>query len=388
MRATANAWVTNSAIIGSIFGFTTGAILIDRIGLPLTVTTLGAGLIFSVVLSLRDHAVVRGWLAMLTDDPDMLDTSVDPTMVFPWRTESIRMLEWAADTSERWEWSYLLALNLWGRDRVDEARIAFDELGSEPDFAPFYTARALIGPGTAGADREADLRRAIELDPSDRNLRFPLVTFLHTAGRWEDAIAVSTEALADFPGDFDMELVHAAALVETQRYEAAIDVLERVHVLPSEHSSRAHTLFAQAHTLAGLAALEQGEAARAAEHFEIAMTWPERLGQGRPYEPEERLQQYALARALRLSGDRDGERRALEAVIGATPAVAAGTAAESPYDALAVLALSGLGRTSEGEALEAEHLRLARDREPAGLGSVEDRLLYRVLTLTTPDASR
>ena len=53
IRATANAWVTNSAIIGSIFGFTTGAILIDRIGLALTVTTLGAGLIFSIVLELR-----------------------------------------------------------------------------------------------------------------------------------------------------------------------------------------------------------------------------------------------------------------------------------------------------------------------------------------------
>jgi tetratricopeptide (TPR) repeat protein len=242
--------------------------------------------------------------------------------------------------------------------------------------------------GTGVIDPEIDLRRAIELDPSDRNLRFPLVTFLHDAGRWEDAIAVSTEALADFPGDFDMELVHATALVETQRYEAAINVLDQVHVLPSEHSSQAHTLFAQAHTMAGLAALEAEAPDRAAEHLRTAMTWPERLGQGRPYQPEERLQQYALARALRLSGDRDGERRALEAVVGATPAVAARTPAESPYDALAVPALSGLGRTSEGEALEAEHLRLARDGEPAGLGSVEDRLLYRVLTLETPDAAR
>jgi MFS family permease len=53
VRATANAWITNTAILGSIFGFATGAILIDRVGLPLTVTTLGAGLIFSIVLELK-----------------------------------------------------------------------------------------------------------------------------------------------------------------------------------------------------------------------------------------------------------------------------------------------------------------------------------------------
>ena len=53
VRATANAWITNCAILGSIFGFATGAILIDRIGLGATVATLGAGLVFAIVLILR-----------------------------------------------------------------------------------------------------------------------------------------------------------------------------------------------------------------------------------------------------------------------------------------------------------------------------------------------
>ncbi|MGI9666710.1 MAG: MFS transporter [Acidimicrobiia bacterium] len=53
VRATANAWVTNAAIVGSIAGFATGAILIDRIGLATAVSTLGAGLVISMVLVLR-----------------------------------------------------------------------------------------------------------------------------------------------------------------------------------------------------------------------------------------------------------------------------------------------------------------------------------------------
>jgi AAHS family benzoate transporter-like MFS transporter len=53
VRATANAWITNAAIVGSIAGFAFGAVMIDRVGLPLTVSTLGAGLAISMALVLR-----------------------------------------------------------------------------------------------------------------------------------------------------------------------------------------------------------------------------------------------------------------------------------------------------------------------------------------------
>jgi len=53
VRATASAWITNVAIIGSIAGFATGGILIDRIGLPATVSSLGAGILISIYLVTR-----------------------------------------------------------------------------------------------------------------------------------------------------------------------------------------------------------------------------------------------------------------------------------------------------------------------------------------------
>jgi len=53
VRATANAWLTNIAILGSIAGFGTGAVLIDSIGLASTVSMLGAGLVISMVLVIR-----------------------------------------------------------------------------------------------------------------------------------------------------------------------------------------------------------------------------------------------------------------------------------------------------------------------------------------------
>jgi MFS family permease len=53
VRATASAWVTNVAIVGSIAGFATGAILIDRIGLASTVAVLGLGVVISIYLVTR-----------------------------------------------------------------------------------------------------------------------------------------------------------------------------------------------------------------------------------------------------------------------------------------------------------------------------------------------
>jgi MFS family permease len=53
VRATASAWVTNVAIVGSIAGFATGAILIDRIGLASTIAILGVGVVMSIYLVTR-----------------------------------------------------------------------------------------------------------------------------------------------------------------------------------------------------------------------------------------------------------------------------------------------------------------------------------------------
>lgn len=53
VRATAAAWTTNVAIIGSISGFAIGALLIDRIGLASTVAGLGVGIVISIYLITR-----------------------------------------------------------------------------------------------------------------------------------------------------------------------------------------------------------------------------------------------------------------------------------------------------------------------------------------------
>ena len=50
VRATAAGWITNVAILGSITGFVIGAVIVDRIGLPATITSLAGGLVIAMLL--------------------------------------------------------------------------------------------------------------------------------------------------------------------------------------------------------------------------------------------------------------------------------------------------------------------------------------------------
>jgi tetratricopeptide (TPR) repeat protein len=357
------------------------------------------------------HAIVRAWLAHLTGEAKYLSEPAEAAFVFPYRVESLPVLREAAlRGGGHWSWSYLLSLNLWARGRVEEAATTMIELAEVPDFAPFYVARTAVvasaPPGLAArVDAEADLRRAIDLDPARRTLRIPLIRYLQQAGRFEDALEVSARARSDFPGSFDNDLLHVAALVETMRFEPALEILRSVRVLPSEHSRTAHDLFAHAHLMAGLEALASGDAGEAARHFDEATTWPENLGQGRPYEPEERLERHLLGLAQARAGRSDEARVAFHAVVAATgdSVLAGGDVARE--DLLAAVALEALDRRAEllhfgdgqegamgrlalavREAVAAgvpipEALRVAAEGSPSVFADVRGRLLYRALTL-------
>ena len=292
----------------------------------------------------------QAWRAFLLEDPSLLNDPAGPDFVFPYRRESLRVLEWADAQSPDWVWSYLYALNLWAVDRTDEAAALLDGLGEQPDFAPFYVARAQLKGPDNGSDRVGDLRHAVALDPETRVLREYLVRALHDQGRWNEALSALGDARARFSGDFNLALLEAETLINLERGDEATEILGGIQVLPSENARQSHRLWVQAHALGALDALEAGNEGKAIEGLHSALEWPESLGQGRPYAPEERLVRFLLAVASDRAGNGRAARDGWEQVIAASPP------SETPtrLDLLSVAALGTVRPAELGPILEGD----------------------------------
>jgi predicted Zn-dependent protease len=287
------------------------------------------------------NTLLQVWLAWLADDPTQLPQNANLAFVFPYRRETIAVLEWAVQHNEHWSWSYLLALNLWARDRADEAVSLLEALAEAPDFAPLYVSRAHLLQQVRQRDPETDLRRAVQLDETNRTIRIHLIRYLQNQERWQDASTESAVGRTLFPDDFNLQLLHAQSLNQLGRAREAIDILSTTHVLPSENSRESHRLYEQAHTLVALDAMEIGAYDEARRHLNAALEWPEHLGQGRPYDPEERLTRYLLGLVTQKLGQQAEARDAFEAVIDATGQTGASA---DRLDLLAIPSLAALGR--------------------------------------------
>jgi tetratricopeptide (TPR) repeat protein len=244
----------------------------------------------------------QAWGAALDDGPSRLLGSDPPDFAFPYRVESLPVLRWATENSDDWVWDYLLAMNLWALDRAEEAGTIMEGLGDTPDYAPFYVVRSHLRGTRApspesgqGPDAEADLRRAVELDPENRIVHIYLIRHLQEARLWQASLDAVARARPRFPDDFNLDLLEARALVSSDRGEEAAEILARTHVLPSENARESHLLFEQAHSMVAMDAFEAGDFAKARQHLLTAMEWPEHLGQGRPYQPDERLVRFILS---------------------------------------------------------------------------------------------
>ena len=299
------------------------------------------------LLGLAEHVgggpLSAAWRAFLQNDGSVLGapSGNDLAFVFPFRTETLPVLRWAAEQNGHWSWRYLHGLNLWALDRDDGAFAELVALRDRPDYGPAYAARGHLL-AARGADPGLDLQRAVEFDPESRILRVALIRYLQEERRWSGALQESARAREIFPDDFNLALLHVTALLHLEGYREAIELLANTHVLPSENARESHRLYELSHVGAALDALGDGNHQAARDYLEDGLLWPESLGQGRPYDPDERLIRFLLGVTARAAGDRTAAVEAFEAVAGTmTDPV---EAPASLGDLLAIAAWHNLGR--------------------------------------------
>lgn len=275
-----------------------------------------------------EQPVVTLWLSYLlrNDDPGRSRKALKRAeaqavdFAFPYRRETEQALEWADNRSASWKAGYYLGLVYWANGKKEKAWEEWQALGEAPDYGPFYLSRGILAQELETGDPLADFNRALEVSPDEWRTWHHRVEYALQQDSAGMMVEQAREAYERFPENYIVGMDYARVLLATSEYEAGLDVLNEIQVLPYEGAGEGRRLWMRANLHRGLDLLAAGQPAGALEYFQHANRWPEHLGVGRPYHPDTRMVDYLIAEALRRSGRADQAEERLEGIVEYTQA--------------------------------------------------------------------
>jgi len=251
------------------------------------------------------YPTINFWLAFLdknkTKEYLLKGLGASPYLVFPHRTETAMVLRQLMAENRNWELKYYLALINLKMDLTEQAIALFNECGDEPGYAPFYLAKAKLA--TSSAAQLQCLQSARELAPSDWRVLMALANFYLQNNAPEKTLEITGKLKALFPEQASIGMCYAKALITLQKYEECITFLEGFDVLPFEGATVGRDIFHESCLRSALNALEDENYKAAAKYAEKAREWPVNLGVGKPYDVDERMEDYILSLAFEKLGN-------------------------------------------------------------------------------------
>jgi len=260
------------------------------------------------------------WMAWLTRDDkersvQYLEKALEasPEYVFPYRTETLQVLEWASKESPSWITDYYAALILWNVERDDEALSLLENWGDQSDFIPFYFSRAYLAGIGSDAALE-DMKRAYAIDHGEWRIIRELTDMYVSRGNYTTALALVKTGHERFPENYILDLKYSKCLTLTGDYQGSLDVLTKTKVLPFEGENTGQRLFAYNHLMLAFDHYRNGKYEMALSQIDQSEAYPENLGSGSPYLPNYRNQYILRKMIYDRTGERSKSREAQETI--------------------------------------------------------------------------
>jgi Tfp pilus assembly protein PilF len=248
-----------------------------------------------------EQATVRYWQAYLlrNESPErsrkVLEraAALSPYLVFPFREESIPVFQWAAtERPNDWKPKYYLGLIYWGMRRDEDALKAWAECGERPDYAPAYISRAILEQAINPQQAQADFERAYSIDKKEWRTWYHLANYYLQAGMNEKALPLAVSASEQFPKEDALRILLARTYLNSGKYADCYAALAKASILPYEGQSDVHRLYVESLVTQALAEMKKGGYQQAVGYLEASREYPERLGTGKPADPDHRIQDY------------------------------------------------------------------------------------------------
>lgn len=238
--------------------------------------------------------LVDYWMAFLLNDLKYLDKALlaSPEWVYPSRSETADVLLWANTKKDHWKTKYYLGLVFWSEGRDVEARKYFNGCGSQADYFGFYLTRYRLMKEEGGYNGLADLQKAIELKPGEWRCFKALSDYFEENRKYEESLAWAKKGYSQLPDNYILAYQLSRNLLIAGKYPDALDILTKTNILPNEGASYGRTTYRQACMMDAMANYRQNRNKAVLSRIHMAREWPENLGVGKPYDTDERIEDY------------------------------------------------------------------------------------------------
>jgi Tfp pilus assembly protein PilF len=241
------------------------------------------------------NPLVSIWIAYLEKNPSLLSKPVtfSTAFVFPYRRETSAVLEWATSVNPSWKLKYYLALNYLAINRERDGLNLLAACREEPDDAHFYLTRASLA-AKEDKQKRADLEKAYRLSPEDWRSAAALIDYDEHAKLYNQALDLAAKSYKKY-NNYTFSMLYARQLLNTGQYEASTNILDHATILPFEGAGLGRAVYEQGLLLHALQLIDTKKFAEAIKVIDKSRLWPENVGSGKPYDADERLQDYLSA---------------------------------------------------------------------------------------------
>ena len=243
------------------------------------------------------HLLNSLWLAYLNQNHMALSALDDESIafVFPFRRESLNMMEWVVANHPSWKAKYLMGLNLMGRAQLEKGIEIFKDLGQTPKDHLFYFIRGMLFKEHQMSGYQKDLQMAYNQSPKNWRYAFSLAEDHYKSGNSLAALKIIQKTYKQDQDNYFAGMLLAQTLNKLKDYDKAIGLLKNLRILPYEHATEGRKIYTNAYIGSALEAIIKGDHDKATQRLEAALMWPEHLGVGKPFDPDQRMERFLLA---------------------------------------------------------------------------------------------
>jgi lipopolysaccharide biosynthesis regulator YciM len=164
------------------------------------------------------------------------------------------------------------------------------------------------------AGYQKDLQRAYKQSPKNWRYAFALAEDHFKSGNSSATLKIIQKIYKQDQDNYFAGMLLAKTLNQLKDYDKAIELLKDLRILPYEHATEGRKIYTNAHNGSALQAIIKGDHTKAAEKLEKALLWPEHLGVGKPFDPEERWERFLMAYLQNQDQQSEKAKKSLEQV--------------------------------------------------------------------------